>query len=177
MNTLKPSIIKNIRITILFLAFSIVVNYGYKLYFIKGDSMSPSISSSNLVWVNKFQVGIDEIGYGDVIVFWDVLDEDFLIKRVLGVPGDSVSVVNGDIFINGLLYVDEFSGDRLGVLLVDESGSPLKNWVTGEPVYEYDNMDFGTLRDGEYWVIGDNRKESWYGVVYVDEILGTTRVN
>ena len=109
--------------------------------------------------------------------FWDLLDGDFLLKRVIGVPGDRVEVIEGRIFINDKLHEDVFSGNRLAVMLVDAQGEPLRDWTTGKIVYEYDNIDYGVLNEDEFWVIGDNRTESWYGVVFRGEILGLSNVD
>lgn len=177
MNRISKKNVRNIRITVLFFVFSLVLNWGYKLYMISGDSMSPSVDSSDLVWVSKVKADVDDISRGDVVVFWDLKDGDFLLKRVIGVPGDAIKVVDGRIILNGVVYEDEFSEQRLGVMLVNPDGEPLRSWTTGEIVYEYDNIDYGFLQEDEFWVIGDNRTESWYGVVSREEILGVSSVD
>jgi hypothetical protein len=52
---------------------------------------------------------------------------------------------------------------------------PLENWKTGGNVYENDEIEYAALALDEYWVIGDNRQESWYGIVYEDEIIGKVK--
>ena len=49
-----------------------------------------------------------------------------------------------------------------------------KNWKTNEIIYENENVKFEKLKKDEYWVIGDKRNDSWYGVIYKDEIKGKT---
>ena len=80
MNRISKKNVRNIRITVLFFVFSLVLNWGYKLYMISGDSMSPSVDSSDLVWVSKVKADVDDISRGDVVVFWDLKDGDFIEK-------------------------------------------------------------------------------------------------
>ena len=66
-------------------------------------------------------------------------------------PGDSIEIVNGWIYRNGELYVDSFSDVNV------TSG------ISINPIF---------LGEKEYWVIGDNRGESWYGIIDEEQIVG-----
>ena len=76
---------------------------------------------------------------GDVIVFKFHLDpsRDF-IKRVIGVPGDTVEVRDGKVWINGSPLVEDY--------------------INAEPNYTYGPK---TVPEGHYWVLGDNRRNSY----------------
>ena len=113
--------------------------------------MHPSQANLDIVLVNKLSYDFQTPKVGDVIVFWDYIDREFLIKRVIGVPGDTIEIIEGFIFKNDKLYIDEFSHINL------TNGISMHPWTLGEK---------------EYWVIGDNRDETWFGVIHESEIVG-----
>ena len=150
MNVYKK-ILKNIRLLILFIIFVSIFTFGYRFFIIIGDSMIPSQANLDIVLVNKLSYDFQAPKVGDVIVFWDYSDREFLIKRVIGVPGDTIEIIEGFIFKNDKLYIDEFSHINL------TNGISMHPWTLGEK---------------EYWVIGDNRDETWFGVIHESEIVG-----
>ena len=150
MNVYKK-ILKNIRLLILFIIFVCIFTFGYKFFIVVGDSMNPSQDNFDIVLVNKLSYDFETPKEGDVIVFWDYIDREFLIKRVIGVPGDTIEIIEGFIFKNDKLYIDEFSHINL------TNGISMHPWTLGEK---------------EYWVIGDNRDETWFGVIHESEIVG-----
>ena len=150
MNVYKK-ILKNIRLLILFIIFVCIFTFGYRFFIIIGDSMHPSQANLDIVLVNKLSYDFQTPKVGDVIVFWDYIDREFLIKRVIGVPGDTIEIIEGFIFKNDKLYIDEFSHINL------TNGISMHPWTPGEK---------------EYWVIGDNRDETWFGVIHESEIVG-----
>ena len=87
---------------------------------------------------------------------------------------EEIEIKDGDIYIDGSLYQDEYSYRKIRVMLVGAAGIPLRNWKTNEIIYENENIKFEKLKEDEYWVIGDNRHDSWYGVIYKNEIKGKT---
>ena len=64
------------------------------------------------------------------------------------------------------------ASSSIGILLVNADGIPFRSWETGELVYEYIPKIFRRLEKGEYWVIGDNRTMTWYGIIKMEEIEG-----
>lgn len=146
---------KNIRIIVLFVIFVCVFGFGYRFFLVSGDSMNPSKSNLDLVLVKKLSYDFENPRRGDVIVFYDYLENDFLIKRVIAVSGDTVEIIDGDIFINNKLYVDDFSGNRIG--------DGIDYYLTVKPE---------TVEEGFVWVIGDNRNESWFGMIPTYDIIG-----
>ncbi|MCC7339619.1 MAG: signal peptidase I [Bryobacterales bacterium] len=85
------------------IAFLIIV-FLYQPVKVEGTSMMPSIGDQQRIFVDKFffQIGISEIHRGDVVVFWFPKDQRVsYIKRVIGVPGDWISVKSGQVRLNG----------------------------------------------------------------------------
>jgi len=157
-------------LTILLLPFTL----DYRFVFVDGDSMHPTYNHRELVVEER----VSSLGEnwtpkrGDVIVVLDSTG-DKLIKRVVGMPGEKVIIDNeGNIIINQKEYKDSYTHIKIGILLVDRNGIPLRNWETGELVYEYVSKDYRRLGKGEYWVIGDNRTMTWYGTIKMKEIEG-----
>ena len=161
-----------IRVSLLLLLVigAIVLKSNYKIFKVDGESMTNTLGSGDVVLVDKQFYDSDPPQRGDVIVC--VGDGDVLIKRIVGVPGDTVQIIEGFIIVNGALYEDEFENYQITISLVDEYGDPLRSWVDGEPVYEYANEPEIYLSSIEYWVIGDNRAISWYGIIDEADIIG-----
>jgi signal peptidase I len=129
--------------------------------FVDGSSMLPSLQPGQLFVINRLAYpgwGISP-RRGDVIVFRRRIpgNDAFLVKRVIGVPGDEVQVVDGTVFVNGA---------RL-----DEP------YVRAPDDYTYP-IDGGPARvpEAAYFVLGDNRPISvdshlgWF--VAADDVIG-----
>ena len=84
------------------LVFGFVRPFVVEAFYIPSESMVPTLRVGDRVLVNKFIYRFTEPKRGDIIVFKSVEgDDEDLIKRVVGVPGDKISVRNGRLFVNG----------------------------------------------------------------------------
>tara|TARA_Y100000592_G_scaffold14894_2_gene21595 strand:+ start:3009 stop:3479 length:471 start_codon:yes stop_codon:yes gene_type:complete len=142
---------KNARLFFLVVILVFLFNATSSFYLIVGDSMDPSKKNLELALVDKVAFNQINPKEGDIIVFYIAETDEFLIKRVIGVPGDEIQIIDGYIYKNGFLYIDEFSHINI------TNGTTWRSDVLG---------------DGEYWVIGDNRDDTWWGIVFQDEIIG-----
>jgi len=114
-------------------------------YFIPSASMEPTLMVGDKVLVNKLSYDLHPIHRGDVIVFKKPPDDNTpgikdLIKRVIGLPGETIAGRNGQIYINGKLLNEP--------------------WL---PKVDRDTTStFGPVQipAGEYFVMGDNRADS-----------------
>jgi len=82
----------------------VVILFLYQPVKVEGTSMMPSLIDQERIFINKFsyRFGISEISRGDMVVFWFPGDPTkSYIKRVIGVPGDSVEVNDGIVSVNG----------------------------------------------------------------------------
>lgn len=115
---------------------------------VDGPSMKPTLHNNEWLIVYKFT----KIDRNDVIVF--KYDGRYLVKRVIGLPNDTVKCEDGKIFVNNKELKDKYTIED--------------NTCTGEV----------TLKDDEYFVLGDNRAVSMdsriIGPVKKEKVLGTT---
>jgi signal peptidase I len=99
------------------LVFGFVRPFVVEAFYIPSESMVPTLRVGDRVLVNKFIYRFTQPQRGDIIVFRSVEgDSEDLIKRVVGVPGDKISVRRGKLYVNGKLqnepYVNKKFPDR-----------------------------------------------------------------
>jgi signal peptidase I len=114
---------------------------------IVGSSMAPTYSTGSMNFINKLSYVGHEPTRGDIIALSTT--DELLLKRIVGLPGEQVSITRGHIQINGKPLEDKFSKIRIP-------------WET-KPI---------RLRNDEFYVIGDNRENSVFGPVTREQILG-----
>src|SRR4249919_2827353 len=107
------------------LAFSVLIAvilivFIYQPVKVEGTSMMPTLTDQERIFINKFtyHFGLGSIERGDMVVFWFPLDPSkSYIKRVIGVPGDTVYIDAGQVYLNGRAlnesYVPEDYHDRV----------------------------------------------------------------
>lgn len=121
-------------------------------------SMEPTIMTGSRIFGNRLAYLKEGPERGDIVIFKFPDDESQLfIKRVIGMPGDTVEMIDGKIYING-------------------SSTPLDEpYIKVEPYGDYGPV---TVPDDSYFMMGDNRNCSadsryWHQpFVYKDKILG-----
>jgi len=142
--------------------FLVIYIFLFRPFEVKGESMFPNFLNKEYVLTNLISLRFSDPKQGEVIVFKSPTDaEKDYIKRVIGVPGDTVEVRNGQIFVNGKL-LDE--SPYLETSVKTFGGAFLKEGVAV------------TVPDGQYFVMGDNRLYSSdsreWGFVTKEAIIG-----
>lgn len=134
---------------VLLWTLSTVALFHYLLVPIKvtGVSMTPTYRDGAVNFVNRLAYSYATPRRGDVVVIHD--GEDLILKRIVGVPGETVSLHRGHLRINGVLLNDQFSPQRIHAA-----------------------SEIVTLGPNEYFVIGDNREASMFGKFPKTAILG-----
>lgn len=158
-------IIKEIVIWVLLIILTITASYFMTTnIFVKtsvsGVSMEPTLNEGQIVIVNKFEYYLKKPKRNDVIVYKQSNKEHsyFELKRVIGLPGETVKIKNGLVYIN-----DEVMKEKVKTDIIQNGG------LAEEGV---------RLDDNEYFVLGDNRNDSEdsrfasVGNVLKNEILG-----
>ena len=107
-----------------------------------GNSMEPHLYAGQKILINRLVYQLSEPKFGDVIAFQPNGNENshYYVKRVIGVPGDTIVIKNGRIYINDEELVEDDSYDKIADPGIAESELH--------------------LAAGEYFVLGDNRNFS-----------------
>jgi signal peptidase I len=85
------------------------VVFLYQPVKVEGTSMMPSLDDQERIFINKFVYRIEPIQRGDIVVFRYPRDPaKSFIKRVIGVAGDHVRIVNGRVYLNGKLLLEDY---------------------------------------------------------------------
>jgi signal peptidase I len=129
----------------------LVILFLYQPVKVEGTSMMPSLVDQERIFINKFvyRFGIGDVHRGDLVVFWFPQDPTkSYIKRVIGLPGDTVEVDNGNVIVNGQVLSEDYV---MAEYRDRSSMSPYK------------------VAEDEYFVLGDHRSSSndsraWGGV-------------
>ena len=129
-----------LKIVIISLAIIIPIRYFLiQPFFVNGASMEPNFLNGDYLIIDEISYRFEAPQRGDVIIFRYPLDpSQFFIKRVIGLPGEKVKVINDSVFING---------------------KPLDESKYLQGVDTAGNVEV-TLEGDEYFVLGDNRQAS-----------------
>ena len=137
-----------------------------------GTSMEPTYRNSEFLVVQKRGVLGERWSPSrfDVVIIRDKHNKEDLVKRVIGLPGDTVEIRKGSIYLNKKKLNDPFGSGRIFVQLVDEDDNDLYYWGTREKVVNYIDQKEIIIKKNHVWVIGDNRGISWYGELEIKDI-------
>src|SRR6266852_3029249 len=80
----------------------VIIVFLYQPVKVEGTSMAPLLTDQERIFINKFVYRFEPIERGDVVVFWYPLDRSkSFIKRVVGLPGETVEIRQGRVYVNG----------------------------------------------------------------------------
>lgn len=136
-----------VKIVIIALAIIIPVRlYLFQPFYVKGASMEPAFYDNEYLIINEIDYRLREPKRGDVVVLKYPKDpSQFFIKRIIGLPGETIEFHDGKVIIANAEHPDGAELDESAYL------DPSVHTSGGAPV---------TLADGQYFVMGDNRPSS-----------------
>ena len=138
--SILASWIRDLFISVILAIF--VILFLYQPVKVEGTSMMPALIDQERIFINKFvyRFGLGNIERGDMVVFWFPGDPTkSYIKRVIGVPGDSVEVDDGTVVVNG---------------------QRLEESYVNEEFRDRQSMSAFKVQPDEFFVLGDHRSSS-----------------
>ena len=151
-NKTTKSTFKDIIIYILII-FAILLFKKYVISPIRvnGESMMNTLHDGDIMIMNSINYRFSEIKRYDIVIIDE--GQELIIKRVIGLPGDTVKCVNNKLYINDKRVKDKYASSKTSDFSVD-------------------------VGNGEYFVLGDNRSNSMdsrvFGTFKKKEIIGKT---
>ena len=150
--------IKDIVIAVI---IALVVVQFIKPTIVKESSMEPNFYENDYLFVSKQAYRFNEPQRGDVVIFHSSLvqengDEKLLIKRVIGLPGETIDIIDEHVYINGEMLDESFTMDGT----------------------TYGNVEGLVIPEDQYFCMGDNRdvsidsRDSSVGCVDIDQMVG-----
>ena len=143
---------------------SFVTTYVAHQTTVEGESMEPTLTDGDSVIIQRLSYYFTDPKRYDVVVFpvnYDDASEEktYYIKRVIGLPGETVQIIDGSVYINN----EKLSDDKYAATSINEAGIAESPLVLGE---------------NQYFVMGDNRnmstdsRNSYVGLVNKNDIIG-----
>ena len=213
MNLDKNFFKENIKTFIYALVIAIFIrSIFFQPFYIPSSSMEPNLLVGDRLFVSKYTYGYSKHSFpfspnlfsgrilfneplrGDVIVFKTPADNrtDY-IKRLIGLPGDTIQFINGDVFLNDNQILKTKIKNKIKIncgnkiMDINTYQEKLPNKKVFETVYDasnsFQNSDKFIVPDDHYFFLGDNRdcsKDSRYlgsvGYVHKDNLVGKARI-
>lgn len=133
---------------------------------VHGESMLPTFEDNDRLVISK----VSSIERFDIVVFEAPHKNEQYIKRVIGIPGDSVQVKDDVLYINGTAHEEKYVNKKLDLSLY--------NKLTGDFKLQ-DYTSEKTVPEGHYFVLGDNRWKSSdsreFGFISANSIIGEVK--
>ncbi len=138
-NGFKETLLDYFKTIIITVIITFCILYFVQISRVVGQSMEPTYHEGNILLVDKVFYKRGQPNYDDiVIIHYDVAaKEDMIVKRIVALPGDDISVIDNQLYRNGILIEEDY---------------------INEPM---DTDDFSyTVPPGKVFVMGDNRNHS-----------------
>lgn len=140
------------------LGYYLISHYVVTMVEVQGRSMAPTLQNGDRFFLNRLAYYFRPPTRGEMVVVRDPGHEDFAVKRIVGLPGETVTIRDGAVFVNGRQLAESY--------LVRGTKTVI-NGVNKEKVH---------LAKDSYFLLGDNRDKSedsrHYGPIQRNSIIG-----
>ncbi len=160
--------IETLKVVIISLAIILPIRYFLvQPFYVRGASMEPTFNDFEYLLIDEISYRLDSPQRGDVIVFKYPLDtRQYFIKRVIGLPGETIDVLDGHITIKP-------KGPGAPIILTEDY---LPQGLMTDCLEQFHCKLPITLKDNQYFGMGDNRTASldsrYFGVIPRSDIVG-----
>jgi signal peptidase I len=198
---------------------TIIRSFFYEPFHIPSSSMYPNLMIGDYIFVSKFSYGYSRYSFpfgiklfsgrifesaperGDVVVFRSPIEDsrsngkEYLVKRIIGLPGDKIQIINGEVYINDQKvkkdYVSSFYDHDAAIAQVSIIKKFIEQLPDGKIINILDQIDdlpqdntgIYQVPEGNYFMMGDNRDNSadsrfltQMGYVPKENILGKATI-
>ena len=156
--SIREFILDFIKLVIVIVIILVLMIYVVSVTQVVGNSMYSTLNNDDVLILNKLKYRFSEVERGDIISL-EYEDTKYLIKRVIGVPGDTISISDNTVYVNGEVYIENYLEEDLEY---DD--------------FQLSSLGYQTIPADMYFVLGDNREDSLdsreIGLVSKDDIIG-----
>ncbi len=143
------------------IAVLFVVVYVISVQQIMGPSMQPTLNNGDIVLLNKFQYRLFDVKRNQIIAL-NYKDTKYMVKRVIGLPGEKIEFKDNTLYINDKAYTESF----------------IKNVKTND--FSLSDLGYDVIPKDMYLVLGDNRENSMdgrdFGLIKKKDIIGKASI-
>lgn len=155
--SIKEFLLDTIKYVVTLVVIFIIILYVVSIAQVVGNSMYPTLNNNEVLILNKLKYRFQDIEREDIISLTH--DEKHLIKRVIGLPGEKIDIVDNKLYINEEEYSEDYLKENLNY----------KDFHITDIGYDH-------IPDDMYLVLGDNRENSLdsrkIGLIKKSEING-----
>ena len=150
MGNIKNFLKEIIPYVVIIVVVILIKTYIFTPVIVNGDSMLNTLYDKDIMILNKIDIRLNGIDRFDIVVIQTAKTK--IIKRVIGLPGETIEYKDNQLYVNGKKVKDEYGSDT---------------------TYDFDEIK---IPDNMYFVLGDNRTDSVdsriLGPIAKDDILG-----
>lgn len=145
-------------IAVAFVLSMVIKSFILSSTLVVGSSMNDTLKTRDRLFVNRISFMVDDVDYGDIVEFKSPVEDKDYIKRVIGLPGDTVEIKDDKVLLNGKELKESYTNSDRTLAITDQT-----KWE---------------VEEGEVFVLGDNRlpngsKDSRdFGTIDKDSIVG-----
>jgi signal peptidase I len=153
---IKEFLKDTLKYVIVFAIVFLVAMYVVSFQQVVGPSMQNTLLEDDVVVLNKLVYRFRDLKRGEIVVIKH--EDKYLIKRVIGLPGETIEFKNNKLYINNEAYIETYTS------------SDSQDWSLSDIGVD------GSIGEGCYLVVGDNRSNSMdgrnFGLITKDEVIG-----